>query len=137
METREGASIKCDLITTMLREEIERKLLRSVDFSKSMKEIDAVVDQMVRRFFKELNMIRMLYGQYYEDLEEKQLIIQKRNCLIHLSDLQLEQSALKILKRSKSITKVDDLLSEKIDEYDRNVEKIRQYYDPLIESEED
>ena len=129
MIIKRRATQKCNLITDLMKEEFERKLLKEIDFSKPMEEIDRIATPMIEQFFKECEVISDIYGQEYEDdMDDTSMVIQRRNCLNRVAGLALENFTLETLRTTNSVEDLDAVLTAKMDEFYKIKKKIFDFY---------
>lgn len=128
MSKKNLSAVKCDLISCVMKDQFEQAACARIDFNKSMTEIDTVVDTILREYFDNVNAISNIYGQSAEDVLEADFVIQKRNFLIRIAGMKLEEKVAEEMNHMGDFSAFDVLISEQLDQYYDQKDKIRDYY---------
>lgn len=128
MSKKNLSAVKCDLISCVMKDQFEQAACTRIDFNKSMIEIDTVVDTILREYFDNVNAISDIYSQDTEDLNDTDFTIQKRNFLIRIAGMKLEEKVAEEMNRMGDFSAFDALISEQLDQYYDQKDKIREYY---------
>lgn len=122
------SAVKCDLISCVMKDQFEKATCARIDFSKSMLEIDTAVEKILREYFNNVSAITDIYGQDDEDLTDIDFVIQKRNFLIRIAGMKLEEKVAEEMNHMSDFTAFDALISEQLDQYYEQKDRIREYY---------
>lgn len=142
MSKKNLSAVKCDLISCVMTDQFEQAACARIDFNKSMIEIDTVVDTILREYFDNVNAIADIYGQSTEDILDTDFVIQKRNFLIRIAGMKLEEKVADEMNHMGDFSAFDALISEQLNQYYNQKDKIREYYgcdedDDIYDEEEE
>lgn len=124
-----GQRQKRNCIKDLMMRRVESKVLDIVEKERSIKKIDGLVDPIIRKYFREYDVLNEYYGgKSGKPINEDQLKHNKCYLIEDMMQHSFENATEKMLDECKDIDVVDENLTKGMEKYMFNIKKLYDFY---------
>lgn len=120
---------KRNCIKDLMKRRVEDKVLDIVEKERSIKKIDSLVDPIIRKYFREYDVLNEYYGGKPEEPIDEDTIKSNKCYLIeNMMQKSFENATEKMLDETKDIKIVDENLTKGMEKMFFNIHKLYDFY---------
>lgn len=120
---------KRNLIKDLMKKRVENKVLKIIERERSIKRIDSLVDPIIRKYFREYDILNEYYGGKPEKPVDEDTIKSNKCYLIEdMMKKSFENATEKMLDECKDIAIVDENLTKGMEKLFFNIKKLYDFY---------
>ena len=124
-----GQRQKRNCIKDLMMRRVESKVLDIVEKERSIKKIDSLVDPIIRKYFREYDILNEYYCGKSDKLINEDQIKRNKCCLIEdMMKKSFENATEKMLDETKDIKTVDENLTKGMEKMFFNIKKLYDFY---------
>lgn len=124
-----GQRQKRNCIKDLMMRRVESKVLDIVEKERSIKKIDGLVDPIIRKYFREYDILNKYYGgKSDKPINEDQIRHSKCYLIEDMMKKSFENATEKMLDECKDIAVVDDNLTKGMKKLFFNINKLYDFY---------